>query len=79
MISSKLFGAALIVSTAFATPVCAQALLGLPELPGNYAFFYPVDNFEPSAAQPARVVVAQVRRPTRPHRVAHQISSTGTH
>jgi hypothetical protein len=78
MTSFKLFGAALILSAAFATPVCAQAILGLPELPGNYAFFYPVDDFEPSAVQPPRVVVAQVRRPTRPHR-SHHTSSTGAH
>jgi hypothetical protein len=70
MTSFKLFGAALILSTAFATPVFAQAAAGLPELPGDYAFFYPYDDFGPSAVQPPRVV-AQLRRPTRPHRVQH--------
>ena len=72
MTSFKLFGAALILSTAFATPVFAQTA-GLPELPGNYAFFFPNDDFGPSAVQPPPVVVAQVRQPTRLHR-AHHIS-----
>ena len=78
MTSFKLFGAALLLSTAFATPVFAQSA-GLPELPGDYAFqFSGTDNWaflSPSegpsgamAAQPGRVVVAQVRRPVRPHR-----------
>ena len=69
MTSFKLFGAALILSTALATPVFAQAALGLPELPGNYAFFYPNDDFGPSAVPPARAVVTEVRRSSRPHRV----------
>jgi hypothetical protein len=73
----KLFGAALILSTAFATPVFAQAAAGLPELPGDYAFFYPKDDFGPSAVQPELVVVAQVRLATRPHRAHH--SSTRAH
>src|ERR1700741_4819476 len=68
MTSFKLFGAVLILSAAFATPVFAQASAGLPQLPGDYAFFYPNDDFGPSAVQPPRVVVAQARRPTRPHR-----------
>ena len=72
MTNFKLFGAALILLTAFATPVFAQTA-GLPELPGNYAFFYPNDDFGPSAVQPPRVVVARMGRPTRPHR-AHHIS-----
>ena len=65
----KLVGAALMLSTAFATPVFAQSA-GLPELPGDYAFFSPYDDFSPTvqAVQPARVVVPEVRRPTRPRR-----------
>ena len=72
MTSFKLFGAALILSTAFAAPVFAQTA-GLPELPGNYAFFFPNDDFGPSAVQPAPVAVAQLRRPVRLHR-AHHVS-----
>ena len=69
MSSFKLFGAALILSTAFATPVFAQSAgPGLPELPGDYAFFSPQDDFGP-AVQPVQPV--QPVRPTRPHR-AHQ-------
>jgi hypothetical protein len=77
MTSFKLFGAVLMLSTASATPVFAQtAGAGLPELPGDYAFFLPYDNFSPAvqAVQPPRVVVAAVGRPTHPHR-AHHISS----
>jgi hypothetical protein len=74
MTSFKLFGAALILSTAFATPVFAQAAMSLPELPGNYAFFSAQDDFSP-AVHPAQPVqnVQPVRpvRPTPPHR-AHQ-------
>ena len=75
MTSLKLVGAALMLSTAFATPVFAQSA-GLPELPGDYAFFSPIDDFSPAvhavqAVQPARVVVPEVRRPTRPRR-AHR-------
>jgi hypothetical protein len=93
MTSFKLFGAALILSTAFATPVFAQSAAGLPEVPydlfllddwafDDWAFLSPHDfrkgPEEPRAAmtvQPGRVVVAQVIRPTRPHRT-HHISST---
>ena len=53
MTSLKLVGAALMLSTAFATPVFAQSAAGLPELPGNYAFFSPIDDFSP-AVQPFR-------------------------
>ena len=63
MTSLKLVGAALMLSTAFATPVFAQSAAGLPELPGNYAFFSPIDDFSPAvtpqAVQPARVVVPE--------------------
>ena len=48
MTSLKLVGAALMLSTAFATPVFAQSAAGLPELPGNYAFFSPNDDFSPA-------------------------------
>jgi hypothetical protein len=70
MTSLKLVGAALMLSTAFATPVFAQSA-GLPELPGDYAFFSSNDDFSPAvhavqAVQPARV--AEVRRPRRAHR-----------
>jgi hypothetical protein len=74
MTSLKLVGAALMLSTAFATPVFAQSAAGLPELPGNYAFFTPNDDFSPAvqAVQPpARVVVPEVRRSTHPRR-AHR-------
>ena len=69
--SLKLVGAALMLSTAFATPVFAQSSAGLPELPGNYAFFSPIDDFSPAAVQAvqaARVVVPEVRHPRRAHR-----------
>ena len=72
MTSFKLFGAALILSTAFATPVFAQSA-GLPELPGNYAFFLPFDDLAPSAfprVAAAPVSAAQVRRPVRPQRIS---------
>ena len=80
MTSFKLFGAALILSTAFATPVFAQVAE-----PGDYAF-----SQEPglSAAyrpptgamtvQPGRVDVAGLRLSTRPRR-AQYISSTRAH
>ena len=77
MTSLKLVGAALMLSTAFATPVFAQSAAGLPELPGNYAFFSPIDDFSPAvhavqAVQPARVVCprseAAARCPRRAHR-----------
>ena len=72
MTSFKLFGAALILSTAFATPVFAQV-----ELPGLYAI--PPDGVrigssEPGDAmtvQPARVNVGGLRLPARPHRAHH--------
>ena len=71
MTSFKLFGAALILSMAFATPVFAQAAMSLPELPGNYAFFSAQDDFSPAVhpAQPVQNV--QPVRPTPPRR-AHQ-------
>ena len=83
MTSLKLVGAALMLSTAFATPVFAQSSAGLPELPGDYAFFSPIDDFSPAvhavqAVQPARVNAGGLRLSTRPHR-AHHISSTRAH
>ena len=89
MTSFKLFGAALMLSAAFATPVSAQSLSSLPELPGDYAFFNLAPGgdlrlgsaFAPAdtgTVQPPPVVVAQVTRPVRPHR-AHHASSTGAH
>jgi hypothetical protein len=70
MTSFKLFGAALILSTAFATPVFSQTA-GLPEMPGNFAFFSPQDDFGPAvrAVQPVQPV--RPVRSTPPHR-AHQ-------
>jgi hypothetical protein len=65
MTSFKLFCAALILSTAFATPVFAQV-----ELPGDYAFFYPKDDFSPDVptVRPARGVdVGGLRVPARLH------------
>ena len=78
MTSFKLFGAVLTLSTAFAAPVFAQTA-GLPELPGDYAFFLPYDNFSPAvqAVQPGPVV-GGLRPSTRPHRV-HHISSARAH
>ena len=70
MTSFKLFGAALILLTAFATPGFAQTA-GLPELPGNYAFFTAIDNFGPSAVQPAPISVGGLRPPTHLHRAHH--------
>jgi hypothetical protein len=86
MTSFKLIGAALMLSAAFATPVSAQSLSSLPELPGDYAFFNLAPGgdlrlgsaFAPAEAvtvQPSPVLVAQVRQPVRPHR-AHHTSST---
>ena len=86
MTSFKLIGAALMLSAAFATPVSAQSLSSLPELPGDYAFFNLAPNgdlrigsaFAPAEAetiQPPPVLVAQAVRPVRPHR-AHHTSST---
>jgi hypothetical protein len=77
MTNFKLFGAALILSTAFATPVFAQ----IPE-PGDYVF-----SQEPGLAgvyrpptgamtvQPGRAGVGGLRQPTRPSR-GRRISST---
>jgi hypothetical protein len=80
MTSFKLFGAALILLTASATPVFAQ-VAGLVELPGDYAFFYPDDDFRSgsSAVQPGRVDIGGLRLQTRPHRAHHHISSTRAH
>ena len=86
MTSSKLIGAALMLSAAFATPVFAQSSAGLPELPGDYAFFNLAPGgelrigsaFAPAeteTVQPPPVVVAQVVRPVRPHRAHHTASA----
>jgi len=86
MTSFKLIGAALMLSAAFATPVSAQSLSSLPELPGDYAFFNLAPGgdlrlgsaFAPAEAvtvQPPPVVVAEVRRPVRPHRAPHAAST----
>ena len=84
MTSFKLIGAALMLSAAFATPVSAQSLSSLPELPGDYAFFNLAPGgdlrlgsaFAPAeTVQPPPVLVAQAVRPVRPHR-AHHTSST---
>jgi hypothetical protein len=73
----KLFGAALILSAAFATPVFAQ----VPE-PGDYAYsqepglaavYRPTTG--PATVQPGRVDVGGVRLPPRPRRPRY-ISST---
>jgi hypothetical protein len=82
MTSFKLFGAVLMLSAAFATPVFAQSAAGLPELPGDYAFFNLAPNgdlrigsaFAPAdtvTVEPPRALVAQVIRPVRPHRAHH--------
>jgi hypothetical protein len=73
MTSLKLVGAALMLSTVFATPVFAQTA-GLPELPGDYSFFSPIDDFSPAvhavqAVQPARVVNAGGLRLHRAHHI----------
>ena len=70
MTSLKLVGAALMLSTAFATPVFAQTA-GLPELPGDYAFFSPIDDFSPAvqAVQPGWVVSAGGLRLHRAHHI----------
>jgi len=86
MTSFKLIGAALMLSAAFATPVSAQSLSSLPELPGDYAFFNLAPGgdlrlgsaFAPAeteTVQPPPVVVAQVTRPVRPHRAHHTSSA----
>ena len=69
MTNFKLFGAALILSMAFATPSFAQV-----NLPGDYSFFSPKDDFGPSvqAIQPSRVVnVGGLRVPARWHHIHH--------
>jgi hypothetical protein len=78
MASFKLFGAALIWSTAFATPVFAQ----IP-LPGDYSSepSEPVYASEPGLAgfyHPNGNLRIGSRLPTRPRR-AHHISSTRAH
>lgn len=75
MTSFKLFGVALVLSVSFATSVFAQTA-GLPELPGDYAFFLPYDNFSPAveAVQPTRVNTGGSRLSALPHR-AHHVSS----
>jgi hypothetical protein len=73
MTSCKLFGAILILSTAFATPVFAQ-MAGLPELPGAYAFFSPNDDFGPAVHTVQPVGAGGVRLPPHPRR-AHHIPS----
>ena len=93
MTSFKLFGAALIWSTAFATPVFAQ--IPLPgdyssepvyaQEPGMAAFYHPNGNLF-GASGPANQMTVQrgwvdaggSRLPTRPRR-AHHISSTRAH
>ena len=89
MASFKLFGAALIWSTAFATPVFAQ--IPLPgdyssepvyaQEPGMAAFYHPNGNLRIGASGPAnqmtvfgRVDAGGSRLPTRPRR-AHRISA----
>jgi hypothetical protein len=80
MTSFKLFGAALILSTAFATPVFAQ----VPE-PGDYAFSQEPGLsavYRPPAGavtvQPRRADVGGSRLPTRPRRPRY-ISPTRTY
>jgi len=82
MTSFKLFGAALILSTSFATPVFAQ----VPE-PGDYAFFQEpglsalyrpdgdirVGSTGPTGAMTVRSGRVGVGLPTRPSR-AHRVS-----
>jgi hypothetical protein len=75
MTSIKLFGAALVLSTAFATPVFAQ--LGIPELPGNYAFLYPEGDLRIGAEGPGDAITVQPARVVgglrlHPHRVHHR-------
>jgi len=67
----KLFGAALILSTAFATPVFAQV-----RLPGDYAFLYPDGDLgirygDAMSAQRAQVNVGGLKLATRSHRTHH--------
>ena len=68
MTSFKSLGAALNLSTAFATPVFAQTA-GLPDMLGDYAFFYPKDDFGPAvqAVEPAPARVVGLRVPARSH------------
>ena len=82
MASFKLFGAALILSTAFATPVFAQIPLpgdyssepAYASEPGMAAFYHPNGNLRAGAAnqiQRGRVDAGGSRLPTRPRR-AHR-------
>jgi hypothetical protein len=71
MTNFKLFGAALILSMAFAAPSFAQV-----NLPGDYSFFYPKDDFGPAvqAVQPSRAVnVGGLRVPGRSRHYIHYI------
>ena len=71
MTNFKLFGAALILSMALAAPSFAQV-----DLPGDYSFFSPKDDFGPAvqAVQPARGVnVGGLRVPRRSHHYIHHI------
>jgi hypothetical protein len=80
MISFKLFGAALILSTAFAGPVFAQIPVPgdytFSQEPGLSAFYRPsgdlrIGSTGPTGAmtvQPGRVDVNGLRLPTRPRR-----------
>jgi hypothetical protein len=95
MTSFKLFGAALILSTAFATPVFAQSAAGLPEVPydlyllDNWAFddwaFLSPHDFRKGPEGPRAAMTVQPGRvlvaQVRPVRPhrAHHISSTRAH
>jgi hypothetical protein len=71
MTNFKLIGAALILSVALAAPSSAQV-----NLPGDYSFFYPKDDFGPAvqAIQPSRAVnVGGLRVPGRSHHYIHHI------
>jgi hypothetical protein len=77
MTSFKLFGAALILSTAFATPAFAQVAepgdYAFSQEPGLSAVYRPPTGT--TTVQPGRVDVGGLRPPTRPRR-SRYISST---
>ena len=55
MLKYKIFGAALILSAAIATPALAEVI----QEPGNYAFFYPNGDLGLGSSKPANAMAAQ--------------------
>ena len=81
MTKFKLFGAALIVSAAIATPALAERLEVIQE-PGLYAFYHPNGDLSLGASRPTEAMaqssrggdVAGMRTSVRRHPVSHASS-----